>query len=56
MVKIAPLLPGVWQDLPPPEPLPVALVVEEADALRKLMLDAVVRARRGRLGDRPACA
>ncbi|MCW2275476.1 tetraacyldisaccharide 4'-kinase [Rhodoblastus acidophilus] len=56
MVKIAPLLPGVWQDLPQPEALPVALVVEEADALRKLMLDAVVRARRGRLGDRPPCA
>ncbi|MBB4196715.1 tetraacyldisaccharide 4'-kinase [Rhodoblastus sphagnicola] len=56
MVKIAPFLPGLWQDLPLPESLPVALVVEEADALRKLLLDALSRARREQLGDRPACA
>ena len=56
MVKIAPLLPGLWQNLPQPEPLPVTLVVEEADQLRKLLIEALSRARRGRLGDRSACA
>ncbi|MCW2317760.1 tetraacyldisaccharide 4'-kinase [Rhodoblastus acidophilus] len=56
MVKIAPFMQGLWQDLPQPEALPVTLVVEEAEALRALVLDAVSRARRGQLGDRSACA
>jgi tetraacyldisaccharide 4'-kinase len=56
MVKIAPLLRGPGHNLAQPEPLPISLVVEEADELRKLMLEALSRARRGRLGDRPACA
>jgi tetraacyldisaccharide 4'-kinase len=56
MVKIAPYLPALWPNLPQPEPLPVALVVEEADLLRRLVLDALSCARSGRLGDRSACA
>jgi tetraacyldisaccharide 4'-kinase len=56
MVKIAPLLPGLWQNLPQPEPLPVTLVVEDPDELRQLLLDSLARARSSRLGDRPTCS
>jgi tetraacyldisaccharide 4'-kinase len=45
MVKIAPLLSGLWQNLPQPEPLPVTLVVEEAEELQRLLRDAIAMAR-----------
>ncbi len=47
MVKIAPLLPSLWQNLPQPEALPVTLVVDEAEALQKLLFEAVAAARGG---------
>jgi tetraacyldisaccharide 4'-kinase len=45
MVKIAPLLPGLRSDLPMPEALPVTLVVEEAEDLKSLILDAMASSR-----------
>jgi tetraacyldisaccharide 4'-kinase len=45
MVKIAAFLPSLWQNLPQPEPLPVTLVVEEAEALQKLLAEALTLSR-----------
>ncbi|WP_298428733.1 tetraacyldisaccharide 4'-kinase [Rhodoblastus sp.] len=45
MVKLAPFLPALRQDLPQPEALPVTLVVDEADDLRQMLLDVVARFR-----------
>jgi tetraacyldisaccharide 4'-kinase len=45
MVKIAPFQSALRADLPLPEPLPVVLVVEEADDLRQILLDVVAKFR-----------
>jgi tetraacyldisaccharide 4'-kinase len=45
MVKISPFLAALRADLPAPEPLPVTLVVEEAEDLRQLLLDVLTKFR-----------
>jgi tetraacyldisaccharide 4'-kinase len=45
MVKIARFHDNLWRNLPRPEALPVTLVVEDAEELKKLIFDAMATAR-----------
>jgi tetraacyldisaccharide 4'-kinase len=45
LVKLAPFLSELRQDLPRPEALPVGLVVDEAEDLRQLLIDVVTKFR-----------